>query len=182
MVIMNTPAAEPVKGRTSEQDDSKSTFKAVDACADVEARVIAVDREDRPDLDRLYMDFLQATSGIGGWPLNVFLTPDLHPFFGGTYWPGPDAARARPGAVTFEHILLRVADAWRDQEARCRQDGLQVVRQLREFAQEGTLGSRRMSLNGDDAADDEAGEPDPAVLPDSLDLTTRRKVKCAILP
>ncbi|KAK3086946.1 hypothetical protein LTR53_020000, partial [Teratosphaeriaceae sp. CCFEE 6253] len=45
---------------------------------------VKIDREERPDIDRVYMDFLQATSGGGGWPLNVFVTPDLHPIFGGT--------------------------------------------------------------------------------------------------
>ena len=48
---------------------------------------IKVDREERPDVDKIYMTFVQATAGGGGWPLNVFLTPDLKPFFGGTYFP-----------------------------------------------------------------------------------------------
>src|SRR5713226_6301967 len=48
---------------------------------------IKVDREERPDVDKIYMTFVQATSGQGGWPLNVFLTPELKPFFGGTYFP-----------------------------------------------------------------------------------------------
>jgi uncharacterized protein YyaL (SSP411 family) len=69
---------------------------------------IKVDREERPDVDRIYMDFVQATTGSGGWPLNAFLTPDLKPFFGGTYWP-PDDAHGRPG---FRTILERVAKAW----------------------------------------------------------------------
>ena len=51
---------------------------------------IKVDREERPDVDKIYMTFVQATSGQGGWPLNVFLTPELKPFFGGTYFP-PDS-------------------------------------------------------------------------------------------
>ena len=57
---------------------------------------IKVDREERPDVDKIYMTFVQATSGQGGWPLNVFLTPDLKPFFGGTYFP-PDNRYGRPG-------------------------------------------------------------------------------------
>jgi uncharacterized protein YyaL (SSP411 family) len=56
---------------------------------------IKVDREERPDVDKIYMTFVQSTTGSGGWPLNVFLTPDLKPFFGGTYFP-PDARHGRP--------------------------------------------------------------------------------------
>ena len=52
---------------------------------------IKVDREERPDVDRVYMTFVQATTGSGGWPLSAFLTPDLKPFFGGTYFPPNDA-------------------------------------------------------------------------------------------
>ena len=48
---------------------------------------IKIDREERPDLDHIYMDAVQAMSGSGGWPLNVFLTPDAKPFYGGTYFP-----------------------------------------------------------------------------------------------
>ncbi len=69
---------------------------------------IKVDREERPDVDRIYMDFVQAMTGSGGWPLDVFLTPDLQPFFGGTYWP-PQDAYGRPG---FQTIVQRVAEAW----------------------------------------------------------------------
>ena len=50
---------------------------------------IKIDREERPDIDRIYMNFVQATTGSGGWPLNVFVTPSLEPVFGGTYWHGP---------------------------------------------------------------------------------------------
>ncbi len=56
---------------------------------------IKVDREERPDIDNEYMSFVEATTGSGGWPMNVFLTPDLKPFFGGTYFPPDDRRRAR---------------------------------------------------------------------------------------
>ena len=69
---------------------------------------IKVDREERPDVDRIYMSFVQATTGSGGWPMSVFLTPDLKPFFGGTYFP-PEDRRGRPG---FRTLLLRIAEAW----------------------------------------------------------------------
>lgn len=100
---------------------------------------VKIDREERPDLDRQYMDFLQATSGGGGWPLNVFLTPECEPIFGGTYWPGPKSERSSAGGTTFEQILVKVAEAWKVQEARCRQSAKQITHQLREFANEGTL-------------------------------------------
>ena len=57
---------------------------------------IKVDREERPDIDRVYMAFVQATTGSGGWPMSVWLTPDLKPFYGGTYFP-PSAQWGRPG-------------------------------------------------------------------------------------
>lgn len=69
---------------------------------------IKVDREERPDLDQIYMNAVTAMTGSGGWPMSVFLTPDLKPFFGGTYWP-PTAKWGRPG---FREILTAVREAW----------------------------------------------------------------------
>src|SRR4051812_16842041 len=69
---------------------------------------VKVDREERPDVDRMYMTFVQATTGGGGWPMNVFLTPDLKPFFGGTYFP-PEDRQGMPGIV---RVLNGVHDAW----------------------------------------------------------------------
>ena len=71
---------------------------------------IKVDREERPDLDSIYMTAVQAMTGHGGWPLNVFLTPDGVPFYGGTYWP-PDDRQGMPG---FRKVLEAVADAYRE--------------------------------------------------------------------
>jgi uncharacterized protein YyaL (SSP411 family) len=71
---------------------------------------IKVDREERPDLDKIYMEAVQAMTGQGGWPLSVFLTPALEPFFGGTYWP----ARSRAGMPGFDQIIRAVADAWQN--------------------------------------------------------------------
>jgi uncharacterized protein YyaL (SSP411 family) len=56
---------------------------------------VKVDREERPDVDRVYMTFVQATTGAGGWPMSVWLTPDLQPFYGGTYFP-PAGQWGRP--------------------------------------------------------------------------------------
>jgi uncharacterized protein len=70
---------------------------------------IKVDREERPDLDDVYMAAVQAMTGSGGWPMSVFLTPDLKPFFGGTYFPPED----RHGMAGFPRVLAAVADAYR---------------------------------------------------------------------
>ncbi|MCU1262320.1 MAG: hypothetical protein JWO80_5205 [Bryobacterales bacterium] len=75
---------------------------------------IKVDREERPDIDRIYMAYVQAATGSGGWPMSVWLTPDLHPFVGGTYFPPADRY-GRPG---FPAILERIATAWRDERPR----------------------------------------------------------------
>jgi uncharacterized protein len=69
---------------------------------------IKVDREERPDLDQIYMNAVLAQTGHGGWPMSVFLTPDLKPFYGGTYWP-PTSRWGRPG---FKEILQAVHEAW----------------------------------------------------------------------
>jgi len=74
---------------------------------------IKVDREERPDVDKIYMTFVQATTGQGGWPLNVFLTPELKPFYGGTYFP-PDNRHGRPG---FLQLLRQIQQLWQTRRA-----------------------------------------------------------------
>jgi len=91
---------------------------------------IKVDREERPDVDRIYMLFVQAATGSGGWPMSVFLTPDRKPFFGGTYFP-PDNRFGRPG---FGAILVNLARAWKEDRARIEESGAQVLRQLGEYS------------------------------------------------
>ena len=103
---------------------------------------IKIDREERPDVDAIYMNYVQATTGSGGWPLNVFVTPDLEPVFGGTYWPGPNnsmmaVGRAITGTVGFVDILEKMRDVWAHQEGRCRESAKEITRQLRVFAEEG---------------------------------------------
>ena len=71
---------------------------------------IKVDREERPDLDDLYMDAVQALTGRGGWPMSVWLTPDLEPFYAGTYFP-PEPRSGMPGFIS---LLTRIAEAWRE--------------------------------------------------------------------
>lgn len=103
---------------------------------------IKVDREERPDIDDVYMNYVQATTGSGGWPLNVFLTPNLEPVFGGTYWPGPNSSSHRrlgaDGPIGFLDILEKLRDVWRTQQARCLDSAKEITKQLREFAEEGT--------------------------------------------
>ncbi|KAF4168341.1 hypothetical protein CNMCM6936_002797 [Aspergillus lentulus] len=100
---------------------------------------IKVDREERPDIDDVYMNYVQATTGSGGWPLSVFLTPNLEPVFGGTYWPGPNSSTlSRQDTVGFVDILEKLRDVWKTQQQRCLDSAKEITRQLREFAEEGT--------------------------------------------
>src|SRR5918993_155922 len=69
---------------------------------------IKVDMEERPDVDQIYMSFVQITTGRGGWPMNVFLTPDKLPFFGGTYFPPSQ----RYNMPSWPQVLMSIADAW----------------------------------------------------------------------
>ena len=89
---------------------------------------IKVDREERPDVDRIYMTFVQATTGGGGWPMSVWLTPQLEPFFGGTYFP-PENRYGHPG---FASILGQIAEAWQSDRPQIVTSARDVVRQLQE--------------------------------------------------
>src|ERR1700730_4913327 len=89
---------------------------------------IKVDREERPDVDRVYMTFVQATTGGGGWPMSVWLTPDLKPFGGGTYFP-PEDPYGQPG---FKKVLERIATAWKQDHAKIAESGSKIVEALRE--------------------------------------------------
>jgi hypothetical protein len=91
---------------------------------------IKVDREERPDVDRVYMTYVQATTGSGGWPMSVFLTPDLKPFFGGTYFP-PEDRYGRPG---FPTVLRRLAEAWEEDRAKVIEAGNNAIDALREYS------------------------------------------------
>lgn len=91
---------------------------------------VKVDREERPDVDRVYMLFVQASTGSGGWPMSVWLTPDRKPFYGGTYFP-PDSRYGRPG---FVDVLQHLAQAWNQERERIEESGTRVVEQLREMA------------------------------------------------
>ena len=73
---------------------------------------IKVDREERPDLDEIYMNAVQLMTGSGGWPMTVFLTPDLLPFYAGTYFPPEE----RGGMPSFKRILLSIAEIYREKQ------------------------------------------------------------------
>ena len=89
---------------------------------------IKVDREERPDLDDIYMAAVQAMTGGGGWPMSVFLTPQLEPFFGGTYFPPED----RHGMPAFPRVLSAIAEAYRDRRGEVEAQGRQLAAHLRE--------------------------------------------------
>ena len=91
---------------------------------------VKVDREERPDVDRFCMAFVQATSGSGGWPMNVWMTPEGEPFFGGTYFPPDD----RPGRPGFPSVIRRVAEEWKSSEVQIRAHGGKVIDALRSSA------------------------------------------------
>ena len=90
---------------------------------------IKVDREERPDVDKIYMTAVQAMGEGGGWPLNVFLTPDLKPFYGGTYFP-PEAKYGRP---SFMQVLERIRDLWAERGEDIRKSAEQMHLQLQNF-------------------------------------------------
>ena len=132
---------------------------------------IKLDRESRPDLDEIYMSFVTATTGSGGWPLNVFLTPDLKPVFGGTYWPGSSTAAnlhqssgvPDEAPTTFLEVLNKMQEVWTTQQERCVQSASDITKQLQEFAAEGIHSHSDVQTRGEST-----DEPEPLDL-DLLD-------------
>jgi uncharacterized protein YyaL (SSP411 family) len=113
---------------------------------------IKVDREERPDVDALYMDAVQALTGRGGWPMTVFLTPDGAPFYGGTYFPPED----RFGMPGFATLLERMAEVYRTKRAEVEQQ----AQAFREFYRQRSQGRLASTLG----AGLQGGEPDASVL------------------
>jgi uncharacterized protein len=111
---------------------------------------IKVDREERPDVDRVYMTFVQATTGSGGWPMSVWLTPRLEPFYGGTYFP-PEARWGRPG---FIEILEEIARVWREEQAKVEQSAATILGRLHGMGASGGTGT----VPGVDVLDRTVGE------------------------
>ncbi len=89
---------------------------------------IKVDREERPDVDKVYMTYVQAMTGHGGWPLSAWLTPELKPFYGGTYFPPDD----RYGRMGFAALLQAIARGWRDERGKLVAEGERAIATLRE--------------------------------------------------
>ena len=107
---------------------------------------IKVDREERPDLDQIYMTAVQALTGSGGWPMSVFLTPDGYPFYGGTYFP----PRPRYGMPSFTQVLQTIVDAWQDRRAELVASGEKLADAIQRQAQaDAQRGSRRLELSQD---------------------------------
>jgi uncharacterized protein YyaL (SSP411 family) len=92
---------------------------------------VKVDREERPDLDSIYMDAVVSLTGHGGWPMTVFLTPAGEPFFGGTYFP----PEPRHGLPSFQQLLAAVAEAWRDRRAEIDRDARSITESLSQSAE-----------------------------------------------
>jgi len=90
---------------------------------------IKVDREERPDLDHIYMNAVQMMTGRGGWPMSVFLTPDLEPFYGGTYWP----PHGRMGIPGFVQVIAAIDEGWRTRRKQVNEQGARLTQHLREF-------------------------------------------------
>lgn len=133
---------------------------------------IKVDREARPDIDEIYMNYVNATTGSGGWPLNVFLTSNLDPVFGGTYWPGPGStlisrvsnSLGEDASLNFLEVLEKIRSIWTTQEERCSQSARTATQQLRDFAADGTHSQSQAQAT----ADSSDSTPDPLEL-DLLD-------------
>jgi uncharacterized protein YyaL (SSP411 family) len=100
---------------------------------------VKVDREERPDLDRVYMAYVQHTTGHGGWPMSVWLTPEGKPFFGGTYFPKEDRS-GRPGFLT---LLNTIALHWQQQREKIETGAEEIVQSLRRYAAEGPAREER---------------------------------------
>ena len=110
---------------------------------------IKVDREERPDVDRVYMAFVQATTGSGGWPMTVFLTPDLKPFYGGTYFP-PTSRWGRPG---FADLLKELARVWTEERPRVNEAAAELFNRLQLVTNTGGRVKGESAVAGVDALD-----------------------------
>jgi uncharacterized protein YyaL (SSP411 family) len=102
---------------------------AVAEILNTEFVAIKVDREERPDVDKVYMAYVQALTGHGGWPLSAWLTPELKPFYGGTYFP-PEDRQGRPG---FPAILRAIAAGWKNERAKLLEESERVLGTLRAY-------------------------------------------------
>jgi uncharacterized protein YyaL (SSP411 family) len=131
---------------------------------------IKLDREERPDIDAIYMAAVQALTGAGGWPMSVFLTPDREPFFGGTYFPPRDGARgARMGFLT---LLTQLAQTYSQDRTRVDRASASLVAAIRE-QMEGVEAAARAKASS-------AGIPVPDCAPIETAITTYRRLFDAV--
>ncbi len=103
---------------------------------------IKVDMEERPDVDQIYMNFVQLTTGRGGWPMNVFLTPDKRPFYGGTYFPPV----SRYNMPSWPQILTSIAEAYRDRRAELETSANEIVGELQKMSVVETAGALSIEM------------------------------------
>ena len=106
---------------------------------------IKLDREERPDVDKVYMAYVQAMTGHGGWPLSAWLTPELKPFFGGTYFPPED----REGRAGFTSILRAIANGWANERDKLVAEGERVIATLREYYEANVEGEKSTGGKGE---------------------------------
>lgn len=109
---------------------------------------VKVDREERPDVDRVYMSFVQAATGSGGWPMSVWLTPDLKPIVGGTYFP-PEDKFGRPG---FPTVLRQIANAWKTNREALADQGNHFLQTLQQHFTSDNINQQTLNLQTLDAA------------------------------
>ncbi len=121
---------------------------------------VKVDREERPDVDAIYMEATTAMTGHGGWPMTVFLTPDGHPFYAGTYFP-PEPRQSMP---SFRQIMARVAEAWQQQRSEFVEQAKQITEAIRQSLETQTLGRGKEDTATTDLAD-------AADMPDTTDMS-----------
>src|SRR5258708_4443809 len=106
---------------------------------------VKVDREERPDVDKVYMAYVQAMTGHGGWPLSAWLTPELKPFYGGTYFPPED----RHGRAGFPAILIAIANGWKNERNKLVAESERVLGTLREYHGGRTTGDGRQATDNE---------------------------------
>src|SRR5262245_59517745 len=110
---------------------------------------IKIDREERPDIDRVYMSFVQATTGSGGWPMTVFVTPELKPFYGGTYFP----ATSRWGRPGFAELVSEIARIWKEERGRVESAATELLDRLRMVTGTGTTSAAESEIAAVEALD-----------------------------
>src|SRR5205823_4333851 len=117
----------------------RESFEDEATAADLREGFVAikVDREERPDLDHVYMTAVQAMTGSGGWPMTVFLTPEGRPFFAGTYFP----AEERHGMPAFRRVLTALAETWQERREEVESQGWRVAQGI------GRIGALRESAD-----------------------------------